>query len=647
MVVTEDPVISDDEVSSGTEMQHLLRSIYNDRWFPFQSIPLSSSSSSPKSSSSSSEEFGSVAQPSPTPIDQDHQFQLSSSDPRLIANQFHLLQVTSTSLSISVSLSSSASLIPNQLIHPIININSQPWYKLMLLDQAPPTNSQAETDQEDSSLPSLRILIYGLAPGTVYDVDVELTLVDQHIASDSSAHMHAQLADDDDQPHLSPKLNSPSTIVPELNDRPSARRDSHQLKPSDSSDRLRPAIPQIEPDGPPPPYTSYDPASPTPTHTSEVVRSSSHSFSSLESSFADTASPETSVDSSAGPDPRTINNNTDEETQLVLRDKQIVALREAIKENAPLKQSLDDLEQLIKRLDEENLRKSSALLIYDESKMVEFEKKVEDQKEELKLKTEEYHLLEQKNQQKLDNLQGNNQVLKTRWEDSVKEIGDFKDKTMKPIEDEIEELTRQISECEREIKFIDREIQKRVNENSKQFQVVRSRSSSKKPNVMMSNNKSRGLSKESTRNNNNNNNNTHHHQGNKNHRQSKWRSMDDFKFMNPSHGRRAQSTNPIKRDTLDETYEHSVKSLRGSSSLRDPSSQHNQRSVVYGNNSHNLSPQTSPEKHKKHKKQGPIQVPSTSTFPTILTTPSSSTSSMMTTNIATKNSILVVEREKS
>ncbi|KAA1112508.1 hypothetical protein PGTUg99_022014 [Puccinia graminis f. sp. tritici] len=526
-------------------MQHLLRSIYNNQWFPFQTIPLLSSpkstpASSPavdlspslsSSSSSSSSSGNSTLRPSLTPTEEgDHHFQLDSSD------QFHLLQITSTSLSISVSLPSSY--LNNQLIHPLINLNSQPWSKLLLLDQSQPSNRASHPDQDGTSLASLTILIYGLEPGTVYDVDLELNLVDQHpalnLASNSSLRNQPT---DDIQHNLPQKLDSTSTTRLELNDQPPARQHSHRLKLSDARARSQTSIPHMDPDGPPPPYTSYDPASPTQTCTSDVVRSSSHSFSPLESSFAEITSTETSLDASTLPAPRSDNTNEEDQAMRTEVEKQALALREAIEENAPLKQSLCDLEQLIKRLDEENVTKSAALLSYDEPKMVEFEKRIEDQKEKLKRKTEEYNALEQKNQRKLDTLKQNNQLLKTRWEESIQRVGDLKEKTLKPTEEEIEELTRQLSECEKEIKSIDRETQKRAIEHSNQFQIVRSRSASKKPNLIPSTSNSRGTSNDSA-----------HKEASKNRRQSKWRSMDDFKSMNPSLVRRNHSGKTVALD---------------------------------------------------------------------------------------------------
>jgi chromosome segregation ATPase len=276
-----------------------------------------------------------------------------------------------------------------------------------------------------------------------------------------------------------------------------------------------------------------------------VVQSSSHSFSPLQSSFAEINSTETSLDASTLPAPRSDNTNEEDQVMRTEVEKQALALREAIEENAPLKQSLYDLEQLIKRLDEENVTKSAALLSYDEPKMVEFEKKIEDQKEHLKRKTEEYNALDQKNQQKLDTLKQNNQALKTRWEESVQRVADLKEKTLKPTEDEIEELTRQLSECEKEIKSIDRETQKRAIEHSNQFQIVRSRSASKKPNLIPSTSNSRGTSNDPA-----------HKEASKNRRQSKWRSMDDFKSINPSPVRRNHSTHPPKPVALGKCDSH-------------------------------------------------------------------------------------------
>ncbi|KNZ62961.1 hypothetical protein VP01_1201g5 [Puccinia sorghi] len=530
-------------------MQHLLKSIYNNRWFPFQIIPLSSSPrpSSPLlvavSPSESSGPIASTSQPSLEPSGQDHHFQFNASIPRsTIANQFHLLRITSTSLSLSVSFS--CLYLSNQLVHPIISLNSQSWYNFILLDQAQPCNSHlklAPSDQahaliHHSSFASLTILIYGLEPGTVYDVDVELTFLDQHsplhLASNPNLRNDNPL-DDTEQHMIAPLPNSLSIIESELN--------HADLKLTDASPSTQTQVAPIDPDAPPPPYTSHDPASPTRTCTSDMVESSSHSFSSLESSF-NISSAETSVDSGVVPASRPGYTNEEEQALRTELEKQALALREAIEENAPLKQTLHDLEQLIKRLDEENTAKSAELLIYDELKIAQLEKTIEGQKEELKRKTEQCKVLEEKNHQKLDNLKQTNQVLKTRWEDSVQKIEHFKEKTLKPVEEEIDELIRQLCECEKDIKSIDRETQKRAIQHSNQFQVVRSRSSGKKNNSKPSASNVRGSSNEAAQT-----------QVAGNHRNSKWKSMDDFKFINPpSIGPRTNSTHPMKRIPIGE-----------------------------------------------------------------------------------------------
>ncbi|WAQ91111.1 hypothetical protein PtA15_13A512 [Puccinia triticina] len=187
-------------------------------------------------------------------------------------------------------------------------------------------------------------------------------------------------------------------------------------------------------------------------------------------------SPETSVGASSKPAP-----DNEEQALQAEVEKLALALCEAIEENTLLKQNLQDLEQLIKRLDVENMTKSAALLIYNESQMSQLEEKIENQKEDLKRKTDECDTLEQKNQEKMDNLKQTNQVLKTCWEENVQKVAD-----LKAIEEEIEELTLQLCECKREIKSIDRKAHKQAAENSNQFQVVRSRSLTKKPNLKAS-----------------------------------------------------------------------------------------------------------------------------------------------------------------
>ncbi|EGG02520.1 uncharacterized protein MELLADRAFT_110129 [Melampsora larici-populina 98AG31] len=462
-------------------------------------------------------------------------------DPRgksRIRSNLNVIDVSSTAISLDVSYQ----LDDISLRAPIslaVKINGIIWEKVAyaesdvigsVLEDTPPTSPSCEQSSSESELKwsrghrNITLVIHGLEPGLEYEVELELIpLTQEHHKHDClSGSSDLEETSEESVEHegllcgrLDPSIESGQEIQSifdsetNLHEQPNKGERTNDTKPE-------PIITQLDPDGPPPPYTSHDPASP------RASRSLHASHSSLDynpESSQQPPSPRTSSSIQPSTPVRTNgrdregniqtvvktseNNSKHNELKLVSSINQMTkALNKTVKENLKLRQKLVNVEQFIKRLDEENLVKSNRLESLERlekkrrpstangqhnnnngssgkkesggdpmniegfTPLWVLERQIE--VDEIKIMEKQIELEESEKRQakELMEFKDKNRSLKRKVEESFKRVSDLKDRKLKEIDLELEEIKNELEEVE---KLLNAESNESNNTNNKKF----------------------------------------------------------------------------------------------------------------------------------------------------------------------------------
>lgn len=441
-----------------------------------------------------------------------------------IRSHLKVIDVSSTAISLDVSYQLDVISLEAS-ISLAVKINGIIWEKVAyaesdvigsVLEDTPPNSASCEESLCESEFKwsrghrNITLVIYGLEPGRQYAVELELT------PSSRNYHEHDSLICSSDLEETSEEsVEHEELLCGRLDSLIEGAQEAHSISESESNpheqpnegERTRendtktsePIITQLDPDGPPPPYTSHDPASP---RTSRSLHASHSSLDYHPETSQQPPSPRTSSSNQPLTPVRTDSREREGKIQTVVKtseqnskhnelklvssiNQMTKSLNKTVKENLKLRQKLVNVEQFIKRLDEENLVKSNRLESLERlekkrrpstangqhtnnsgsiskkenggdpmniegfTPLWVLEREIELDEMKIMEKQIELEECEKRQAKEVMELKDKNRSLKRKVEESFKRVSDLKDRKIKEIDLELEEIKNELEEVER------------------------------------------------------------------------------------------------------------------------------------------------------------------------------------------------------
>ncbi|KAG0145857.1 hypothetical protein CROQUDRAFT_658109 [Cronartium quercuum f. sp. fusiforme G11] len=372
----------------------------------------------------------------------------------------NVIDISSTAITLDVSLSfPEAASIPLTGHSPdtlVIRINGQPWNKILHAnsDLVGPILNNAHAN-------GIILVIYGLDPGDEYNVELEVIpnpgpgqdeMVEE-VDLDKAFHCQTFATSRDHHHSTSNALSSASSgaIYLEKSIRDEIAEESNTKLPE-------PVLIQPEPDGPPPPYTSHDPASPT---TATPISTGSHSHSSSRDFNPEpshqrppSSSPPSTVIATRNEGEVIVNTGPSKSARNELKlissiDHMTKSLNKTVKENVKLKQKLVNLEQFIRRLDDENLVKSNKLESLGRLSEEDLKHEIEAEQAKLREKRAALEVQEKARARQLADLKERNRASRRKVDESARRLSELREKKLKTIDTELSSLKSELEEVDR------------------------------------------------------------------------------------------------------------------------------------------------------------------------------------------------------